>query len=207
MKKAVALMIVLIFIPLSAYAASDRIGKWSAGINTSAGIFPVTGVDSAFNLGGNFGYELSEYFSLGMSAGWMNSDFRLNAPDGSGKFKAGQVTMVPIFGDIIIWIPTGGRRDLAPYAVVGLGGLFTHVHNTGAASDANLGVKSQNAFAAKFGGGADWYLNDSWVVNFEGGYVVTNAEMEVTNAATGDYYKTNNLNYFYVGGGVKYLFS
>ena len=179
----------------NAYAAftGDRVGKWDIGVNVS-GAIPTDGdVDSAAYIGGSLSYGVQEWFALGFEAGWAGfgeSDAGINVDEDA----------VPIFGDLIFRFPTSS--EWKPYAIVGLGVIVWNVDS----NIPGLDLEIDTAFAAKFGGGVDYFVNDNWALNFEFSYVTSDADATATLNGT-SVSASGSTDYWMVGGGLKYLFS
>ncbi len=193
-KKAVVLGLAQFLIIGAAFAAPDRVGKTDIGFNLSGAIPTDSDVDSALYVGGSLAYGVSDWLALGVEAGWAGfgeSDLGINIDEDA----------FPVFGDIILRVPT--QSEAKPYAVVGLGAIFWDVSS----NLANVTFDIETSFAAKFGAGVDWFMNDHWALNLEASYVASSADATATNTTTGASLSTSgDTNYWMVGGGLKYLF-
>lgn len=188
--------LLLTIMTTAAYAAPDRVGKTDIGFNVSGAIPRDSGVDGAVYLGGSLAYGVTDWLALGIESGWT----RFSASD-SGV-TVDQDT-IPLFGDIILRVPTG-ESQLKPYGIIGLGVLFIDAST----NVSNVSIQADTSFAAKFGAGLDWFVNDHWAINFETSYVVSDVNGTVTNNSTGASLSANgDSDYWMIGGGVKYLFS
>ena len=194
-KKNTVVFLLLIVMATTAYAAPDRVGKVDVGFNVSGAIPRDGDVDSAAYVGGSLAYGVQEWLALGVEAGWA----------GFGESDAGisvDENAFPVLGDIIFRIPM--QSDIKPYAIVGLGAIFWSVDT----NLSNISADIDTAFAAKFGGGVDWFVNDNWAVNFEVSYVLSSTDATVKNNTTGaSITASGDTDYWMVGGGIKYLFS
>ncbi len=195
MRKLWLALLALIVCASAAYAAPDRTGKFDMGVNVSGAIPDDDSVDGTAYVGGSLAYGVTNWLALGAEAGWAQFD----------ESDAGitlEETAVPIMGDIILRVPM--ESQFQPYAIVGLGAIVWNVdHNV-----PNLDVEVDTAFAAKFGGGFDWFINDNWILNFEGSYVTSDADLTARNTVTGaSVTVSGETDYWMVGGGLKYLFS
>ncbi len=178
-----------------AFAASDRVGKTDIGFNASGAIPTDGNIDNAVYLGGSISEGVTDWIALGFEGGWAGfseSDSGIDVDENA----------FPMFGDIIVRIPN--QNDWKPYGVVGLGAIFWDVKS----NVSNVDVKIDTGFAAKFGGGVDWFVNENWMVNFEASYVISNSNVSATNTTTGASITVDSdTDYWMVGGGIKYLFS
>lgn len=195
MKKAWLVMWALMISTTAAFAVPDRTGKFDMGVNVSGAIPDDDTVDGTVYVGGSFAYGVTNWLALGAEAGWAQFD----ESDAGITFEE---TAVPIFGDIILRVPM--ECQVQPYGIVGLGAIVWNVdHNI-----SNVDVEIDTAFAAKFGGGIDWFVNDNWIINFEASFVTSDADATVRNTVTGaSATAQGETDYWMVGGGLKYLFS
>ncbi len=197
MIRKIGLFVALIaFMATSAYAAvPDRTGKWDAGVNVSGAIPDEDGTDSAVYVGGTASYGFNNWFALGVSSGWAEFDEEeagITADD----------TAIPLFADLIFRIPMQAEQQFQPYGVIGLGVIFWDIDT----NIPGLEIDADDAFAAKFGGGVDWFVNDNWIVNFEFSYVTSDTDSTATlNGASIS--ADVETDFWMVGGGLKYLFS
>ena len=179
----------------SAYAAPDRTGKSDLGFNVSGAIPDDDDTDATVYLGGQYAYGVAPWLALGAEAGWAEFD------DSEAGFTA-EETAVPILGDIILRVPTESQAQF--YGIVGLGVIVWNVDT----NIPNVDFDVDTAFAAKFGGGVDWFVNDNWILNFEFSYITSDADATARNTVTGATISdTGETDLWMVGGGVKYLFS
>ena len=203
MKKIFFFFAVALLIYSNVYASSDRIGQWDAGVNISGDLLSDNNVSGAVYLGANTSYGVKDWLALGISVGWSDSKFDVTNSSGSTG-KGGRVSMIPIFGDIIFRVPNLDNHELVPYGVLGLGGIFDNLHGNGNATSLGLTSKATDGFAFKLGAGIDWFANQNWIYNLETGYVFTDAKVEITNS-NGSHNNNIDLDYYYIGGGVKWL--
>lgn len=189
---------------VAAFAAPDRTQKLDTGL-IIGGLAPVSSDgDIEPYWGGNFSYGINEWSAMGLSVGATN--FKLKVPDASGnKISAGKVQAFPIFVDIIFRANTL-HESLEPYAVLGVGGIYTHRLTSEDLSGGSLHVKSSNDFAAKIGVGVDWFYHSGWIFNLEFNYVYTGASVDVIKNSDGLALTNENIDYWFIGLGTKYLF-
>jgi outer membrane protein W len=130
----------------------------------------------------------------------------------SGVTIAGpDITGVPLFADLIV---RGHSEDRSwePYGVLGLGTVIWSIDDTTAsgATAGSVQTDIDTDFAVKLGGGVDWFINNNWILNFNAAYVFSSPEATVTATAAGTSATVTDevdLDYWAIGGGVKYLFS
>lgn len=204
MKKALSVFAFFLFLPLCAHAGSDRVGVMDAGLVIYGDFLLDDNAGNNAYYGGNVSYGINNWFAVGISAGWSDSSFDVDTPAG-GTSTGGRVTIVPVFADFIFRVPGSESKDIIPYGVLGMGAIFTNLHGTGDATRFGLETDNEDGFAFKLGVGVDWFANKNWIYNLETGYVFTSAEVDVTNSVNGSSNSHVDLDYFYIGGGVKWI--
>ena len=203
MKKKLLLAGALLLLTTTAMAAPDRSQRWDMGFDMARYDARSNNLGESLYLSGSVSYGMNEMLALGFSGGYTTVSFTANPP--SGFVEGPDLTVTPLFGDIIFRVPTGDE-PFTPYFIGGLGAILTHASGTDALLRNNANTKSHDAFAGKVGGGLDWRINDRWLYNFEIGYVSTGGRLEVFNNSTGAQIESNDLDFWYLGGGVKYVF-
>ncbi len=193
----------LLLLCANATAGPDRNQRWDAAFSLSMIDARSSNIGESLYLSGGVSYGLNEILALGVSGAYSSISFKANPP--TGVVEGPDLAVTPVFGDIILRVPTGDQ-PFTPYAIFGLGAMISHPTGTGVLLDKNTNVKSEDSFASKIGGGLDWQVNPNWIYNFEIGVVLTGARLLVTNASTGGQIESNDLDFWYIGGGIKYLF-
>lgn len=214
MKKRITVIFIALVCLLAAgqiaYAAPDRVGKIDVGINVSGAIPTDAEADGGVAVGGDMAYGVNKWFAVGFSAGWQGTKLK-SVTDGVVTIAGTDVNGVPIFGELILRLPIENQQ-FVPYGLVGLGTVIWSVDDTTATDGihtAKVGVKANNAFAVKLGGGFDWFLNNNWILNFDAAYVFDRADVTGTVTSGGlsaSATEHQKLDYWTIGGGVKYLF-
>lgn len=202
LKKALLFIMVAVSATVSAYAAPDRVGQWDAGVNVSGVIPEANDIDNTVYVGGTFAYGVHQWIALGFEAGWLETHSGDDSVFGIGDL--GDLTGNPVMGDIIIRIPNPDQ-PFVPYAIVGIGVVVWDFKASPPLEALGVDVDVDTTFALKVGGGIDWWLNSNWILNFEASYVFMNASVTVTTKGTSSS-NDENLDYFQIGGGLKYLF-
>lgn len=162
---------------------TDRTNRNDFGVQLAGG-FSNEEIDDAFYVGASYSHGMNPWWALGIEAGWQESDFDTNNDN--------DLSMVTVFGDIIGRI-NPENSPVVPYGVLGLGVLHAY-------TDTNSNDDDETAFAAKFGLGVDWFLDRNWILNVEGAYIATGADIRNGTA------NTENLDHWRFGGGLKYAF-
>ena len=162
--------------------APDRVEKWDFGVGIAAGMND--GVDDAAFVSAALSYGVTPYIGLGIEAGWQEADGEDNIDTTVG--------VVPIMADIFLRIPTVHEK-LVPYGVLGLGGAGVYVEQE------NRDDVDDTAFTWKLGAGADWFIDQNWIFNFELAYWSAGVDLPRTVI-------TDDFDWWTVGISLKYVF-
>ena len=185
--------------------APDREGVADVGLHIW-GILPSdSAIDTNVYVGGSVAYGINPNWALGLESGYFQTNADLNIAVANVSGDIGDLQGVPLFFDII-YRHTASGGPVTPYTVLGLGAVFWRFDENTTVREANSGVDADPSFAAKLGLGVDWFLTDNVIFNFEGSYVWTPEEITTDNN-TGTTVDKSDLNYFTLGGGIKYAFS
>ena len=123
MKKSLVISLVMLSVCTQAAAGPDRNQKWDAGFNLSMADAQSTNMDESLYLSGSVSYGINEMLAVGASLGYTSVGFQAMTP--SGLVSEGpDLTITPVFGDIILRVPTGDQ-PFTPYAIFGLGALLS----------------------------------------------------------------------------------
>ncbi len=188
----------------TAFAAPNPTGKIEAGVGV-AGLFGSDGGtnDTVF-IPGSINYGLNPNWALGVSSGW--ADVEINGDNGLGsRVDGGSETLIPLFFDVIYRYHSDDNA-FTPYFDLGLGAILANHGGNRDLSVNNLSVRDSDGFAVKLAGGVDWFVTENWAYNLELGYILTDASSEIVSNTTGAKTDTIDLDFWYVGGGVKYRF-
>jgi outer membrane protein W len=207
MKKSVWLLIVLASgICAQAFAmtkAPDSTGKIEFSVGADGEISGDSNLDDNIFVAVAVNYGLNPNWSAGVSAGYASPG--VDGGNGLGAtIDAGEVSLVPVFGELYYRFPTDGIWT--PYLELGLGGVFTSQHGNRDLTTNNLRADAESGFAVKLGVGCEWFLNENWAYYLNGGYVWTDADVRIINNANEAEVDTTDLDYWYAGGGIKYRF-
>lgn len=207
MKKKLALLVMIFLWPASATAAPDRSGEWDAGIKIG-GVLPSSteGSNVAF-IGGDIAYGINEWSAIGFSTGW--TDAKLRVQNGRDvEVNGGKYGMLPLFADLILRAPTPVHYDyLSPYGVLGLGTIVTHRLTTQDLANYNLTSSIDSGLAFKLGLGLDWFMNSNWIFNMELSYIFSGVTVNIINPSNNATIDSKDLDYLYLGVGLKYLYT
>ncbi|MBI2095820.1 MAG: hypothetical protein HYT89_06600 [Candidatus Omnitrophica bacterium] len=198
LKKSVLFLAALAFSVSAAYAAPEVVGRNDLTVDGSAFVYS-DGGDNYAAVTGRLVHNVTENVGVGVESGYYFGQEILD--DTSTDY--GDLTGVPLMADVVVRYANPSK--FVPYGVLGLGAIFWNFDESSVVTDAGLTAKVDDSFAVKLAGGADWYLNEDWALNFETGYVFANSDVTVAGggavaSATAD------VDHWLIGGGVKRLF-
>ena len=209
-RKLVMMVMVLMLVSAVSYAAPDRTGTVDVGINVSGAIATDSDINSTVYVGGNIAYGVNQWLAVGFEGGWQTHSSN-DATDSGITLFGPDFTAIPLFGDIIVRVPIENQQ-ITLYGIVGLGTVIWDVDDASfnvAGVGGTVKTKVDSTFATKAGGGFDWFINKNWIVNFEAAYVFNRPDVTSTASIGGvsvSAVDNTKLDYWTVGGGVKYLF-
>jgi len=192
-----------------AEAAPDRVGQTDIGFNAAGSIATGDHVDSSIYLGGSLSYGVNEWLALGIEAGWLSPEIALKPSAGAGRSDVGDANVVPILFDVILrW--NQEALVFVPYAVAGFGVGLWSVNESSTFDLASVSVNDETSFVMKFGGGVDFFTEqtreNTWILNFEFSYNIYSENIG-SQTAGGASIDSADLDYWLIGGGIKYLFN
>lgn len=176
----------------------DLSGRWGVGVHAAAAIPRDEDADSGFTFGGSFVYGIADYVAIGVEAGYV--EFRTKVLN----VDFGDLQGVPVLA-IAQWrLPfMTGTSEAAVYLVGGLGVIFWNFDEDEQALGLGADIDSNTSFAAKLGGGLDWFINPNLALNFETSYMFSGDS--VTLGAPGLSESAElKTDYWQVGGAIKY---
>ena len=166
--------------------------------------------NNGFFVTGILTYDLGDYLAIGIESGYMEYDVDITVTGGGiplGAGNLGTARNVPLFGDIILQYPFDLENYFfVPYAIFGVGGVFTDFNESDLATANNMSVTTKNAFAMKYGAGFDFYVTDNIALNVEGAYLDTDVDTTINVIGAGSDSNDIKNDSWMVGGGLKYLF-
>ncbi len=174
--------------------------RTNVGVNISAFVPSGNELQTGYYVGGQVSYDLAWFFALGVEGGYLQSALKGNDVD-VGTFRG-----APLLADAILKIPMEMDSFVfTPYAIVGLGFLISNVQVGDVVTD-NGTIETNVPFLVKFGGGFDFVIHESVIINFEASYhyAQLNFKEKLVNQTFG--LGKTDLNAGYIGGGVKYRF-
>ncbi|MBU0571529.1 MAG: outer membrane beta-barrel protein [Candidatus Omnitrophica bacterium] len=174
--------------------------RTNVGVAVSAFVPSGNEFQTGFYVGGQVSYDLAWFFGLGAECGYLQSEIKGNGVN-AGTFRG-----APLLGDIILKVPMDMHSFVfTPYAIVGLGCLISNVQVGDEVTD-NGTIETNVPFLVKFGGGFDFVIHESVIINFEASYHYAQVDFneKLINQTFG--LGKTDLNAGYIGGGVKYRF-
>ncbi len=186
-----------------AFSAPDRVGKADIGFDLSGAISSDSDINSTFYVGGNMSYGINEWFAVGVSLG--REEFSANdITVGSATIPGPDIAGHPLFLDFIFrkYMPD---KAYVPYGVLGAGIIWWKSQDVTASNGIQYEASVDPALGFKLGGGVDWFMNDKWALNLNFDYVLTTSSAPLSNGSI-SVRDDVNLDYWNLGGGIKYLF-
>lgn len=173
----------------------DRTARLDLGVYLADHASDTSSIDDSFWIGGNLSYGILPWLAIGADGGWTRAGT-------SSANNNVDLDVSEAMGDFIFRVPSGvygWNERLIPYGVVGLGAIWTNTRkgNTGVLTN-----RHGSAFGWKLGGGADWFLNEHWALNFEADYYSAEDDVPVSNVPGQD----KQISFWTIGGGLKFVF-
>ena len=208
-KKLLAVLIVISVVMFSSgsiFAENVSLGdKINLGVNCSVVIPTEDEAGTGVYVGGLLSYDILKYLAVGIESGYLQSDIRQEIYGIS--IKTGTLRGAPLLGDIIVKAPIEmDKFTLTPYGIVGIGVLFSDFAESGIVKDIGASIKTDTAFAMKFGGGIDFYVIKNIALNFEASYLMADVDYSENwrgQTMATDTFKAGSC---FLGGGVKVRF-
>jgi len=135
-------------------------------------------IGMTLGLGVRGGYRILRYFA---AEGEINFFTGFKLRTGDPKMGDFQIDGIPFTANAKAYYPLGSFH---PYALVGLGGMYAQLRTNKPAGTicwpgywgwycrGVYGQADENAdFVAKFGGGPDFYITESWAISLDATYV------------------------------------
>ena len=186
-----------------AVAAPERLQKIDIGFDISGAITTDSELSSAAYVGFNAAYGVKDWLAIGVSLG--RTQFSQNETiAGSVTIPGPDISAYPLFVDFI-FKKEFEDKPYVPYAVLGLGTIFWKTKDVFGANNLQYESSIDTSLALKMGAGVDWFLDDHWALNLNFDYILTNSTAALTNGTISTR-EDINLDYWNLGGGVKYLF-
>ena len=159
-------------------------------------------MDDSGYLGAKIAYGVTPWMAIGFESGWQEAGTAANFDEDVGR--------VVLMGDLFWRIPVRNNQFwnwtvenpmFVPYVVLGMGTVTTYVTNAPPpATNTNGDDEDDTVFGWKIGGGVDWFVNEHWAMNIEISYL--NNEPHLTGTTV----SLNQLDFWTLGGGLKYVY-
>jgi outer membrane protein len=190
-------------------------GRYSLGarvsyVNYSDDDYTVRGTkvdtepDDAVMFDGNFSYFFTNYFSVELSGGYVETDVDLTGGGSSGT--AGELQQIPILLTGRFNIPI--QNKLVPYLGGGVGYFINDFDQNDSVIEFIYGpgadVDVDNTWGYHINGGIDFLFTPNLALNLDFKYIWNEIEADVDRA--GFTKEEFDVNMFVVGGGIKYYF-
>ena len=144
---------------------------------------PEFDIDDGFGLGGRAGYRCNPHVAVEGEVEWFpDLDTELSTR-GGGKLEDARIRPLVVTSNVKGYLLTG---RVQPYLLAGLGLVSADTKGTS-------GGKSETDYAARFGGGLDFFVTEHWVVGARGSYLLPLANVP-------------DVEYISIGLGIEYRF-
>lgn len=221
-EKRIMKRILLAFVVVSLILSSSMVGasedsKFGIGVRggfvfsqDDSIVDPVDGtkvdidIDSAFCVGINTTYVMSDVLSMELSGDWVfDRETEFMTPTGS--IGGGDISTIPVLLTLRIHIPVSS--GFKPYIGGGVGWYFNSFDQNPLWIASNPGVNAEldDSFAWLANAGLEFFLTENVAFNIDGKYIWSSPDMNLTGTG---YYNTYeiDLDGFVVGVGVKFYF-
>ncbi len=202
MKKFFVLLMTVLFLSGANFVFAREVenGKWEVSLQ-SGGVFPKDDdIDSTLYIGGRAIQEFNKYLGVGVESGWMSWE------DSTNGVHYGDIRAFPLLADVVLKYPIPATENtVVPYAIAGVGVVFWDYDEDDILTRNGITVDSDTTFAARLGGGIDYFVNDQWAVFVEGSYLFSEYEADI-KAAGLVIAGTVDTDAAFVTGGIKYRF-
>lgn len=149
--------------------------KWDVSILGGAFFPKEDDQDAGGYGGGRLTYNINEHAGLGIESGWSSFNQELDGVD------YGDVRAIPLLANLFLRLPLEATENkLVPYAVGSIGVIIWDYEESSLLTDNGISVEGDTSFAARIGGGADFYIADNIAIFAEGGYMWSEYEAEVS---------------------------
>jgi outer membrane protein W len=204
MKKVWLVLLGIIFIMSSAATsqAADISGRFGVGFDVGVNLPSDHDQDDNIYLGGNLSYAFNRYVMIGCEAGYAKWD-----EDAAGA-DYGELRAVPVLGDLYVRHPfdiEDKGYTFAPYVVGGVGAIFWDFDEGAFLEAAGVSVDMDTELALKAGVGFDFFFSENTAINMEGGYMWSDAEVQV-QAIGARAAEEIDTEWWTIKGGFKYFF-
>jgi outer membrane protein W len=177
---------------------ADEVGQWSAGFRVNASIPKDDDTDEAPGYMGYVDYQAAEYVRAELEAGWIEWDQGI----------LGDLHMFPVLGNLQFTYPieldSDENTSITPYLTTGLGVLFLNFEESQTLKDAGASLDVDPSFAVKLGGGLDYRFSESWALNIDGGYILSEGDAALKQGSTTLAADNVEYDYWFIGAGLKY---
>lgn len=196
MKKGVLVVLAFLLLGINGFAQDiyeeEGVSRWLHGIYLQPGvdvIIPLNDdLDTSVYLSGKIGYELNEWWSIFFETGWSELDL---------VEGAGDVTVVPVLFNVRFnFFPDVYIFDY--YIFGGIGYSFNDI-----SFDADPAVEVDGAFAGQIGGGAEYWITDSFSVFLNARFFFSDPDLNGVVLGRDDM----DLSSFLLGGGIRWRFN
>ena len=177
----VSLIVLLLLGGMVPQAMARDVGgsKWDVSILGGAWFPQEEDQDAGGYAGGRLTYNINEHAGLGIESGWSSFNQEADVTGDGGEDDLGDVRGIPLLANLFLRLPleaTGNK--LVPYAVGSIGVIIWDYEESSLLTDNGISIDGDTSFAARIGGGADFYIADNIAIFAEGGYMWSEYEVQ-----------------------------
>ena len=177
----VSLIVLLLLGGMVPQAMARDVGgsKWDVSILGGAWFPQEEDQDAGGYAGGRLTYNINEHAGLGIESGWSSFNQEADVTGDGGEDDLGDVRGIPLLANLFLRLPleaTGNK--LVHYAVGSIGVIIWDYEESSLLTDNGISIDGDTSFAARIGGGADFYIADNIAIFAEGGYMWSEYEVQ-----------------------------
>jgi outer membrane protein len=161
-------------------------------------------IDSAFFVGINTTYVMSDVLSMELSGDWV-FDRETEFMKPTGSIGGGDISTIPLLWTLRIHIPVSS--GFKPYIGGGVGWYFNSFDQNPLWTASNPGVNAEldDSFAWHANAGLEFFFTENVSLNLDGKYIWSSPDMNLTGTGYSQTYEID-LDGFVVGVGIKFYF-
>ncbi len=198
MKKLILIALFVAGMSSAAFARDVQEGKWALSVQSAAVMPRDDDNDDTIYYGGRLTYDITPNVAVGVESGWMNFEQEADGID------FGDQRGIPLLADIVLKLPIEATDNkLVPYVLGGVGVVFWDYQESSILKDNGFSVDSDTAFAARIGGGVEYYVSNNVALFLEGSYLFSTYDAKVRYGSSSAANIEVDSDAFFAGGGVK----
>ena len=163
--------------------------------------------DASGYVAGRLTYNINEHVGVGIESGWASFGQEADVTGDGKDDDLGDIQAIPLLANLFLRLPLEATENkLVPYAVGSVGVIFWDYNESSLLTSNNISIDGDTSFAARVGGGADFYITDNVAIFAEGGYLWSEYEAQGSIGGVVVTAPTVDTNAAYAVGGLKIAF-